>query len=106
MGNAEWQFEWRESTVEDLRHFGPPVSRLLVTWTIEALKADPQQETKNIKTLRPNKVAQRELRLRGRYRVLFNIWQDRAAVEIVLVGEKTNNRLLVRGEEWVLDESH
>jgi len=41
-------------------------------------------ETKSLKTLRPNSVAQRELRLFGRYRVLFNI-DTKADKEPVIV---------------------
>ena len=53
-----------------------------------------------MKTLRPNRVAQRELRLFGRYRVLFNLNEEDCEVTIVLVGEKRGDSLIVRGEEF------
>jgi hypothetical protein len=53
-----------------------------------------------MKTLRPNPIAQREFRIRGSYRVLFNVDEDAQEVTIVLVGEKQGDSLLVRGEEF------
>ena len=53
-----------------------------------------------MKTLRPNPVAQRELRLFGKYRVLFNVDQEQEEVTIILVGEKRGSALLVRGQEF------
>jgi len=53
-----------------------------------------------MKTLRPNPVAQRELRLFGKYRVLFNVAQEEEVVTIISVGEKRGSALLVRGQEF------
>lgn len=66
----------------------------------ERLTADPVAETKQMKTLRPNPVAQRELRLFGKYRVLFNVDAKAQQVTIVLVGEKRGEALIVRGAEF------
>ena len=60
----------------------------------------PLAETRNAKTLRPNPVAERELRLFGKYRVLFNVDEDAEEVTILLVGEKRGNSLIVQGEEF------
>src|SRR5947209_115168 len=51
-------------------------------------------------TLGPNPFAQRELRLSGKYRVLFNLDVGEQTVTIVLVGEKVGNRLVVQGKEF------
>jgi mRNA-degrading endonuclease RelE of RelBE toxin-antitoxin system len=67
---------------------------------LEHLEQDPLAETKNLKTLRPNPIAQRELRLFGKYRVLFSIDGNNQLVTIILVGEKRGSRLLVLGEEF------
>ena len=64
------------------------------------LKQDPLAETKNLKTLRPNPVAERELSLLGKYRVLFSVNDKDQLVTVILVGEKRGNRLLVLGEEF------
>ena len=71
------------------------------------LAENPEVESRHVKTLRPNPVAQRELRLRGRYRVLFNV--DRAArtATIVVVGEKRGDALFVQGRRFATHhESH
>src|SRR4051812_1707508 len=95
-----WEVTLQESVVKDLRWFGRKVGRLLLAEAEALLSADPLAETRNLKTLRPNAVAQRELRLQGKYRVLFNVDEEVQAVTIVLVGEKQGNRLIVQGEEF------
>jgi hypothetical protein len=64
------------------------------------LGANPLAETRNLKSLQPNPVAQRELRLFGKYRMLFNVDENARQVTIVLVGEKRGESLVVRGEEF------
>src|SRR5262245_4304102 len=95
-----WEVTLKESVLEDLRWFGRKVGRLLLAVAEELLSADPLAETRNLKTLRPNAVAQRELRLQGKYRVLFNVDEEAQVVTIVLVGEKRGNRLIVQGEGY------
>ena len=98
--NMAWTVELKESVIEDLRWFGRKDSRVLLNTAVERLAADPLAETRNLKTLRPNRIAQRELRGGGKYRVLFNVDADAQVVTIVLVGEKRGEALLVRGEEF------
>lgn len=86
--------------IADLRWFGRKEGRLLLKAATESLTADPLIETQQMKTLRPNPVAQRELRLFGKYRMLFNVEVDRALVTIVLVGEKRGESLIVQGERF------
>lgn len=95
-----WTVKLKESVVEDLRWFGRKDGRLLLQAALERLEADPVTESRHLKTLRPNPVAQRELRLHGKYRVLFDVDPDAEVVTIVLVGEKRGNALVVQGEEF------
>jgi len=95
-----WTIHLKESVIEDLRWFGRKDGRMLLTEAERRLLADPQTDTRNLKALRPNPVAQRELRLMGKFRVLFNVDEDTEEVTIVLVGEKRGDSLLVRGEEF------
>jgi mRNA-degrading endonuclease RelE of RelBE toxin-antitoxin system len=53
-----------------------------------------------MKKLRPNPVAQRQLRLFGRYRILFNVDRAKRRVTIVLVGEKRRDALIVQGRRF------
>jgi mRNA-degrading endonuclease RelE of RelBE toxin-antitoxin system len=103
----KWHVELKESVIQDLRWFGPKVSRLILDASVERLTVEPLLESRNMKTLRSNAFARRELRLFGKYRVLFTPYEERRVVTIVLVGEKRGNSLLVRGEEFTAHhESH
>lgn len=95
-----WRVAVKESVVEDLSWFGKKDGRLLLREAARRLAADPLRESRNIKTLRPNPVAQREIRLFGKYRVLFNLDVEAREVTIILVGEKRGDSLIVRGEEF------
>jgi mRNA-degrading endonuclease RelE of RelBE toxin-antitoxin system len=95
-----WTIALKKSVLEDLRWFGKKNGRMILNEAEQRLAAHPLVESANMKTLRPNPVAQRELRLSGNYRVLFNVDQGAETVTIVLVGEKRGNSLFVRGEEF------
>src|SRR6266700_3568554 len=94
-----WNVEVKEAAVEHLQWFGKKTGRKVLKTALEYLESDPLGETKNMKTLRPNPVAQRELRLFGKYRMLFSVEERDEMVTVLLVGEKIGNRLLVLGEE-------
>lgn len=100
-----WTVTLKESVIDDLRWFGKKDGRLLLNEAEQRLSSDPLLESRNMKTLRPNPVAERELRLFGRYRVLFNVDEEVEEVTIILVGEKRGNSLIVQGEEFTGHES-
>jgi mRNA-degrading endonuclease RelE of RelBE toxin-antitoxin system len=59
---------------------------------------DPTEETRNkFRLRRPSADAEYELRL-GEVRVFYRVRGE--IVEVVLIGEKRGNRLLIRGEEF------
>jgi mRNA-degrading endonuclease RelE of RelBE toxin-antitoxin system len=95
-----WTVTWREAALENLRWFGQKNSRLLRKTAEDLLRNNPLAESRNMKTLRPNPVAQRELRLFDKYRVLFDVDRDAEKVAVILVGEKRGNRLFVQGKEF------
>jgi mRNA-degrading endonuclease RelE of RelBE toxin-antitoxin system len=95
-----WSVELKESVLDDLRWFGKKNGRQLLKAALERLEDDPLTETRQVKTLRPNPIAERELRLFGRYRVLFRVNARARVVTIVLVGEKRGEALLVQGTEY------
>ena len=96
-----WAVTLRESVIKDLRYFGRKVGRLILKEARKQLTPDPLVETRQMRTLRPNPVAQRELRLFGKYRVLFNVDAAGHTVDMVLVGERRGNALIVQGKEFV-----
>ncbi len=95
-----WNVDVNESVIEDLRWFGSKNGRWLLQCALEHLEADPLAETTAMKTLRMNPVAERELRLFGKYRFLFDVDEKAGTVTLVTVGEKKGNRLFVRGREF------
>jgi hypothetical protein len=96
-----WTVTLKESVIDDLRWFGKKTGRLVLDEAERRLSVDPLVDSDNIKTLRPNPVAQRELRLFNKFRVLFNVDEEAVEVTIVLVGEKRGNALIVQGKEFV-----
>ena len=100
-----WTVTLKESVIDDLLALGRKQGRAVLNAAVERLSSDPLATTRHLKSLRPNPVAHRELRLFGRYRVLFNVDEAKTAVTIVLVGEKRRNSLYVQGERFNSHES-
>ena len=64
---------FKGSIVDDLRWFGKKNERILLDETARILAENPLAESRNMKSLRPDHVTRRELRLFGKYRVLFDV---------------------------------
>lgn len=72
--------------------------------TIEAavaarLRDQPTITTRAIKRLRPNPLAEFEMRVGG-LRVLYNVDMENGEVVVLVVGRKVGNTLIVGGEEF------
>ena len=90
----------KRSVLADLRALGQSTGRQVLEEAMERLSHDPISETRNLKTLRSNPVAQRELRLFGKHRILFNVNQAARQVTVHLVGEKRGDALIVQEERF------
>lgn len=84
--------------LEDLRWLGRKQQRLLLKEALRRLEQDPLASTRNMKDLRPNALAQRELRLFGKYRLFYNVDPAENAVTLVRAGRKRGSQLFMRGE--------
>jgi mRNA-degrading endonuclease RelE of RelBE toxin-antitoxin system len=71
--------------------------RILVAAIQARLQHQPNTPTKAIKRLRPNPLAEFELRV-GDLRALYNVQGEE--VVILIVGRKVGNKLIVEGEEF------
>ncbi len=80
-----------------LRSFPVREQRILEAAILSRLEHQPTTPTKAIKRLRPNPLAEFELRL-GDMRALYNVEGDE--VVILVVGRKVGNKLIVEGEEF------
>jgi mRNA-degrading endonuclease RelE of RelBE toxin-antitoxin system len=97
-----WAVRMEKTVIDDLRWFGRKEGRILLQAVTERLSADPLTESRNLKCLRPNAFAERELRIFQKYRVLFNVDIPAQLVTIVLIGEKRGAQLFVQGKEFTL----
>src|SRR5579871_3271708 len=77
--------------------------RILEAAVLARLQHQPTTPTKAIKCLRPNPLAEFELRV-GNLRALYNVEGDE--VVILIVGEKVGNKLIVEGEEFHGHQDH
>jgi mRNA-degrading endonuclease RelE of RelBE toxin-antitoxin system len=88
---------------EHLSSVGAKYDTLIRDTIEEQLRFEPGVETKNRKPLRSPApfAAQWKIRLGpdNRFRVLYDIDEERRTVQIVAIGEKKGNRLIVGGEE-------
>lgn len=76
--------------------------RSLVLDEIERqLLHQPAQETRKRKRLRPNPLVSWELRV-GNLRVFYDVNEDTYWVEILAVGKKAHNRLIIGDKEFYL----
>jgi len=65
------------------------------------LRHQADHAARNRKRLRPNKLAEWELRI-GDYRVFYDIDAEEHVMRIVAVGLKRGNALFIRGKEYKL----
>ncbi len=72
--------------------------RILEAAILSRLVQQPTTPTKAIKRLRPNPLAEFELRA-GSLRALYNVEGDE--VIVLIVGRKVGNKLIVQGEEFM-----
>src|SRR5437879_109740 len=77
--------------------------RILEAAILSRLQHQPTTPTKAIKRLRPNPLAEFELRA-GDLRALYNVEGDE--VVVLIVGRKVGNKLIVEGEEFHGHQDH
>jgi mRNA-degrading endonuclease RelE of RelBE toxin-antitoxin system len=96
-----FQIEITGNALDDLR-FLRKVSQTQIMDAIEQqLRTEPVVETRNRKRLRPNPVAEWELRV-DEHRVFYDIDPASQRVVIKAVGSKIHNQLFIRGREFEL----
>jgi len=84
-----------------LKSFRKSEQRSIFDRIDEQLSYEPAVETRNRKKLRPNDVAEYELRI-GTFRIFYDVDAEAGTVKIEAVGHKKGNRLFIRGKEYVL----
>ena len=96
-----FEITFTPEAVEDLRWFKKVERKKLLAKLVSQLSYEPAIETRNRKRLRPNKLAEWELRL-DRCRVFFDIDPKNRLIRVEAVGYKRGSCLFIHGEEYEL----
>ncbi len=91
-----YQIELTPEALDDLTTFKKKERNEILDGIEEQLRFEPTTETRNRKRMRPNPVAEWELRI-GRFRVLYNVEEEVKIVSIETVGIKVGSDLVIRG---------
>ncbi len=96
-----YRVEIRDDALADLRYLRAYEQRLILDAIEEQLPWEPERETRNRKSLRPNELAAWEMRI-GNLRVFYDASAEAEGVTVKAVGCKEHGRLFIRGKEFVL----
>jgi len=96
-----YDIEYTLEAMEDLKRFRKYEQQLIADQIDEQLLHEPAHETRNRKRLRPNRVAEFELRI-AKFRVFYDVAENRNLVKIEAVGHKVGSSLFIRGKEYQL----
>ena len=95
------QIEFTPEAVDDLRSLAKHDQQRIIAVIEAQLPHQATEETRNRKRLRPNQLAEWEIRI-GDVRVFYDVDADVAVIKIVAVGMKHGSKLFVHGEEYEL----
>jgi mRNA-degrading endonuclease RelE of RelBE toxin-antitoxin system len=95
---AAYQIEFTEDARTDLSFYTAFERKTIVSEIRDKLTYQPLVETRNCKPLRGNPIAPWELRV-AKYRVFYEVDENGRSVNIVAVGHKDHEALLIRGKK-------
>lgn len=96
-----FQIQFAPEALEDLSFLRKYEQQQIIDGIETQLSYQPDLETRNKKRLRPNLLAEWELRV-GNLRVFYDIDIENTVVKIVAVGLKQDNQLFIQGEQYEL----
>src|SRR5438270_9082251 len=96
-----FEIRFTPEAIEDIGSFRKHERKRIIEEIAIQLQHQPAQETRNRKKLRPNQLAEWELRI-DRFRVFYDVDEQGLAVKIEAVGYKKGNVLFIHGEEYKL----
>jgi mRNA-degrading endonuclease RelE of RelBE toxin-antitoxin system len=103
MARPKYTIQYARGVSGHLKSIDAKYDRLIREKIEEQLRHEPNVETRNRKPLRQPAAfaAQWEIRFGpdNRFRVLYDINDEQQVVQILAIGEKQGNRLIVGGEE-------
>jgi len=96
-----FDIRFTESALEDIAWFQTRDRRIVFDGIQQQLADEPVVETRNRKTLRPNRTAEWEVRIEA-FRVFYDVDIGQQVVDVKVVGRKSGSKVLVRGKEFRL----
>jgi mRNA-degrading endonuclease RelE of RelBE toxin-antitoxin system len=96
-----FQIDFTPDALEDLQLFRAYEQRQIIESIETQLPYQPTQATRNRKQLRPNDLAEWELRI-DNIRLFYDVDIELSLVKIEAIGYKEGNTLFIRGEEYDL----
>ena len=96
-----YNIEYTAVAVADLRYLKRHEQARVLDGIDAQLRYQPTVETRQRKRMRPNDIAEWELRI-GEFRVLYTVDEAETRVAIQRIGEKTGNTFRFRGRETPL----
>jgi mRNA-degrading endonuclease RelE of RelBE toxin-antitoxin system len=96
-----YRVQFTPSAREDLRWFRKFDQQRIISVVEAQLQHEPTVVTQQRKQLRPNQLAEWEVRS-GRYRIFYDVVETEVVVNIIAVGYKQGNKLYIRGKEYEL----
>src|SRR5437868_9563752 len=100
-----FRIELTPEAVEDLRRLRKFDQQQIIAAIEKQLPDQAAQETRNRKRLRPNQLAEWELRV-GDFRVFYDISVENSTVTIEAVGYKRGSKLIVHGGSTSYEDRH
>ena len=96
-----FDIDFSPEATEDLKSFRKFEQQEIIDGIQTQLKHEPTVETRNRKRLRPNEVAEWEVRV-GRFHVFYDVDEGAGIVSIEAIGFKIGSQLFIRGEKRTL----
>lgn len=96
-----FEIKFTAEAIEDLRWFKKVDRKRIIAELESQLRYEPAAETRNRKRLRPNQLAEWELRI-GRFRVFFDVDPENRLIKVEAVGYKRGSSLFIHGKEYEL----
>lgn len=96
-----YEIEYTPEAREDLNSFRKFEQKRILDEIDAHLQYEPNVETRDRKKLRPNDVAEWELRI-DNVRVFYDVHKAVKIVKIEAIGYKRGNKLFIHGEEYDL----
>ena len=96
-----YEIEYTAEALADLKLLKKFAQKQVLDEIDTQLMHEPNVETRNRKRLRPNDVAEWELRV-GRLRVFYDVQAAVKVVRVEAIGYKEGHRLFIHGEEYEL----